>query len=90
MVDRPESGRGRDHDRKAAVDREVPHEVVHAQGDEEPADALADQELAGRTGGLDSLVQSPDVDRLTGHLRSQMRGNRGLVPVGRDLVVSLS
>ena len=75
MVPRP--GEGDDDDRQRQLAREVAHQVVGGEGDEEAADALADEQLGALGRGPGGRAQPLRVDRLARQLGRQVRGDGG-------------
>ena len=85
VADRAEPRPRRDHDRHAEVGGEVAHEVVAGQRDQQPADSLRDQHVAGARGAAGRGQQPVRINALAGSRRGQVGGHRGAEAVGSDL-----
>ena len=89
VVDRPEAGRRRDHHRQRQVAGQVPDQIARRERHEEPAHALADQQVGVLGRGQRRAPDPIGIDRLAGELGREVGRDGRAVAIGSHLVVAL-
>jgi hypothetical protein len=87
VVDRPQVRRGGNDHRQRKLAREVADQVAGREGDHQPPDPLAYEDVGVTLSSPCRPEQPRRLDSVPGQLRGQVWGGGGVVAVGRDLLI---